>query len=159
MALPRATVAVSVTGIPVYISNVLLESVICSTDIISFFTVAFFTVTLHLSFLPAILAVIVALPEFFPLTTPFFDTEATFLLLVLHKTLPLAPLAFSFNVSPTVILALLLLSFNVAALTFMFCDAIKVTAIIYIIVNPIFFTFHKHYLCTRLLVPFHIIFL
>ncbi|EET62452.1 hypothetical protein BRYFOR_05487 [Marvinbryantia formatexigens DSM 14469] len=64
-----------------------------------------FTVTLQVYFLLPALAVIVAVPFFFAVTTPFEETVATLFLEVVHLTFPEIPLSLSvyffpvFNVS------------------------------------------------------------
>jgi hypothetical protein len=74
----------------------------------------FFTVTRHRSvFLPT-LALITAFPAFFPFTTPFLLTTATFLLLLAHLifVFPGAFFTRSFNVFPTRIVAFVRFSFG-----------------------------------------------
>ena len=80
---------------------------------------AFTTLILQVSFFLPTLAVMVVLPVFFAVTTPFFETVATFFLLLFQVTFFFVFFTFSFNLLPTFNVALVLLS-----LTFFFRNAL-----------------------------------
>ena len=59
-----------------------------------------FTVIVHLYFLPRTVAVIVHLPAFFAVTTPFLDTDATAVLELFQVTACVVPLTESWTFFP-----------------------------------------------------------
>ena len=72
----------------------------------------FFTVTLQVNFLPQSVAVILTVPAFFPVTTPFDDTVAIFVLEDFQVGLAVVPVSLIVVVLPLYISALDLLIFT-----------------------------------------------